>query len=155
MVGLTLGADAGRMNPEYVLTEPGLERLQAQLTQLRDRRGPTQHQANGDEDAALDARIATLEEVVARAWVVDPASLDAGVVQIGMLITVRDLDSGSRETYRVVGKHEPLRSGELSAASAVGRALLGRAVGEAVSVQLPTGAWQYLHIEACRPAPDR
>src|SRR5688572_1267420 len=127
MAGLPLGHEAGRMNtptspsggatsgsPEYVLTEAGLESLQAELLSLRDRRGRNRYQAVDDEKLVLDARIASLEEVLARAWVVDPTSLEAGVVQIGMRVTVRDLDSGSREGYRVVGKHEPLRSGDLS-----------------------------------------
>src|SRR6185295_15860204 len=98
------------------------------------------------ERIVVAARIAALEEILDAAWVVDPAELAPGVVAIGTAVALRDMDLDQSERYRVVGKHEPLRPGELSAASAVGRALIGRRVGETVAVDLPSGRSRRLEV---------
>src|SRR6188472_1698531 len=120
------------MSHDYALTPEGLAMLRAELTTLRDKRARlSEDHTPREEQFVLATRIATLEEILAEAWVIDPAKVEPGVVGIGTAVALRDLDSEQSERYRVVGKHEPLRPGELSAASAVGRALLGRRVGEA------------------------
>jgi transcription elongation factor GreA len=138
---------------DYALTREGLAALRVELATLRDKRtglsdGGTSH----EERALVEARIATLEEVLHAAWVVDPTEVEPGVVAIGTAVTLRDVDLDQSERYRVVGKHEPLRSGELSAASAVGQALVGRRVGEAVTVDLPSGRSRRLEVTSAEPA---
>ena len=134
-------------SPYYALTPEGLRELQTELCSLRGKR----EQTSGDgtlpeEQHVLETRIATLEEIVDQAWTVDPSALEPGVVAIGTDVEVRDVDSNRCERYRVVGKHEPLRAGELSAASAIGNAVVGRRVGETVSVDLPNGHARRLKV---------
>jgi transcription elongation GreA/GreB family factor len=139
-------------SPDYALTPEGLGELQAELRTLRGKRG----QISGDgtlpeEQHVLETRIATLEEIVEQAWTIDPSALEPGVVAIGTHVELRDVDSNRSERYRVVGKHEPLRAGELSAASAIGNALVGRCVGETVSVDLPNGHARRLKVMVAEP----
>ena len=136
-------------SPDYALTAEGLKALERDLGTLREKRA---RGATGEEQLRLDARIASLEEILDEAWVVDPASLETGVVAIGASVAVRDLHTGQDERYRVVGKHEPLRPGELSAASAVGRALIGLRAGETVDVALPNGRVRSLEVVAANPS---
>lgn len=140
------------LSPDYALTAEGLTALERDLAALRKKRA---HVATGDamrdEQLVLDTRIASLEEVLERAWVVHPASVENGVVAIGTTVAVRDLTTDETEQYRVVGKYEPLRQGELSAASAVGRALIGLRKGETVDVELPNGQVRRLEIVAADP----
>jgi transcription elongation factor GreA len=139
-------------SPDYALTPEGLKALERDLATLRDKRA---HVATGDvmreEQLLLDARIASLEDVLDRAWTVHPASVESGVVAIGTTVAVRDLTTDETERYRVVGKYEPLRPGELSAASAIGRALMGLRVGETVDVDLPNGRVRQLEVQAADP----
>jgi transcription elongation factor GreA len=138
--------------PEYALTSAGLATLSDELATLRGKRDRlTDGGTLRDELLLLDARIAALEEILDHAWIVDPDALDHGVVAIGTTVGLRDLDSEQTELYRVVGKHEPLRPGELSAASAVGNAVMGRRVGDAVTVDLPNGRSRRLAITAAEP----
>jgi transcription elongation factor GreA len=141
-------------SPDYALTRAGLEALRAELEALRSKRTRMSDSATSeDEDRMFGKRIAALEEILAEAWIVDEASLVPGIVEIGTTIEFRDLESGDGERYRVVGKHEPLRPGELSAASAVGRALIGRRVGDTVTVELPNGRSRRLEVTEAEPAP--
>jgi transcription elongation factor GreA len=140
------------LSPDYALTPEGLEALERDLTALREKRARV---ATGDvmreEQIMLDGRIASLEDVLDHAWVVHPASVERGVVAIGTTVALRDGTTGQTERYRVVGKYEPLRPGELSAASAIGRALLGRRAGESVDVDLPNGRVRRLEVLAADP----
>jgi len=143
-----------RMN-DYALTPEGLKQRKAELLTLRERRARVSDDGTirDREKVILEGRIATLEELLDEAWIVDHATIEPGVVAIGTHIELRDVDTSRSERYRVVGKHEPLRPGELSAASAVGRALLGRRVGETVSVDLPNGHARRFEVVSADPGP--
>jgi transcription elongation factor GreA len=139
--------------PDYALTPSGLDALRAELATLRDKRARFSNGSTSQaERHVAERRIATLEEILAAAWVVDPATIAPDVVAIGSAIALRDIDSQQSERYRVVGKHEPLRPGELSAASAVGRAVIGRRVGDVVTVGLPNGRSRRLEVASAEPA---
>jgi transcription elongation factor GreA len=149
---LAAAGTVGARSPDYALTPEGIDSLQDELGRLRAKRTRIDEDATiQEEEHMLDARIASLEEVLGNAWVVDPSMLEQDVVAIGTSVEVEDLDTGRRERYRVVGKHEPLRPGELSAASAIGDALLGRRSGDAVTVELPNRHVRRLQVVASEP----
>jgi transcription elongation factor GreA len=140
------------MNPDFALTLEGLDALRTEIRALREKHGRIAEDATfRDERLLLEARIATLEDVLEEAWIVEPSALEPGVVAIGVEVELRDVETDGSERYRVVGKHEPLRAGELSAASAVGRAVLGRQVGETVGVDLPNGHARRLEVVSAAP----
>ncbi len=92
-----------------------------------------------EEQARLEARIARLEDRLAAAKVVEP---DNGndMVDVGERVRLRDLDTGSRLTYELVGSFEAdPAAGRISAESPVGQALIGRRRGEVALVQAPRG----------------
>lgn len=151
-VGMNPAAQINPWSRDYALTPEGLGELQTELRVLHEKRG----QISGagtlpEEQHVLETRIATLEEIVHQAWTIDPSALEPGVVAIGTRVELRDIDSNRNERYRVVGKHEPLRAGELSAASAIGNALVGRRVGDTVSVDLPNGHARTLKVVVAEP----
>jgi transcription elongation factor GreA len=66
--------------------------------------------------------------------------IPADRVGFGSRVTVSDLHSGQEETYTLVfGDYIEIETGQISVASPLGRSLLGRMVGEEVSLQLPRG----------------
>lgn len=162
----------GRDLTSTAITRAGLARLAAELERLEtearaevaDRiKHAVSTEANAaesadyldarEEQAALEQRIAVLAERIAAAEVVEPDPAN-GVADVGERIRVRDVDTGRRHVYELVGTHEvdPL-SGRISVASPVGLALLGRARGELVSVDVPRGTLR-LKILAIEPAAE-
>lgn len=104
-----------------------------------------------EEEAVLAARVARLEQILARAEVV--ADADGGdVATVGTVVELRDLDSGKVAKRRIVGGHEQAGADTISVASPVGRALLGQEAGARVSVELPNGRRRELEIVSIEAA---
>jgi transcription elongation factor GreA len=111
-----------------------------------------EHQAIREEEAVLAARIARLEGILARAADVDHADV-ADSVTIGAGVTVVDVDTREKLEYVVGSAHGALSRGTVSALSPVGQAVLGRRVGDRVSVQLPHGRRR--EFKLCGISPTR
>jgi transcription elongation factor GreA len=100
-----------------------------------------------NEQAMLEARIASLEEKLRSASVIDASELDSNVVRVGSLVSVKDEGSGKSLKYTIVGSTEANPSeNRLSNESPVGKGLLGRKKGDTVKVQLPNGKTRELKI---------
>jgi transcription elongation factor GreB len=100
-----------------------------------------------------DARAAVLEGTLAVLTVLGPEAAPDATVAFGTWVTVED-GNGSRSTWRIVGPHEAdARRGRISAHSPVGRALLGRAVGESGEVERPGGTAELLVVAVERTPP--
>ena len=138
------------------VTPEGLQKLQEELTYLKEVRRPevvraiAQAREEGDlrENAGFDAakhdqgfieaRIRELESLLRNAEVIqEDAGAQAGnVVKLGSTVTV-EID-GEPETYTIVGRVEAKpREGRISNESPVGRALLGRREGQEVTIETP------------------
>jgi transcription elongation factor GreB len=100
--------------------------------------------STGDGDrthalAMLGARVAALEERLASARVVDPASQPHGEVRFGATVTVR-AGHGEERRYRIVGVDEAdVAHGLLAFVAPLARALLGKRAGDAAVVRTPRG----------------
>ena len=93
--------------------------------------------------ALSEARIRELKVILANARVVNSVRHD-GVVRIGAVVKVRDLEDGSEDEFTMVGATEADPSdGRISYESSLGGAVLGRKVGDEVRVMAPGGAIQY------------
>lgn len=91
-----------------------------------------------NEQAHLETKIARLRERIAAAVLVDE-NAGTEVVAFGTTVHVRDGD-GAEQRWHIVSSHEASPAhGRLSAESPVAVALLGRAVGDSVTVALPKG----------------
>jgi len=100
-----------------------------------------------NEQAMLEARIASLEEKLRSASVINAAELDSNVVRVGSLVSVKDEGSGKSLKYTIVGSTEANPSeNRLSNESPVGKGLLGRKKGDTVKVTLPNGKLRELKI---------
>jgi transcription elongation factor GreA len=139
-------------------TEEGLQKLRAELHHLRtaERKAATQAiveardkgdlSENAEYDAAreaqamLELRIAKLEEVIANARVVDGSKLDLSKASILTTVKIKNLNNGATMKYTLVAENEAdLKAGKISVDSPIGRALLGKKVGDKVDVQVPAG----------------
>jgi transcription elongation factor GreA len=108
-------------------------------------------QIQGDR-AVLDARIAWLEDLLRRATVLQEGPADGGAT-LGCTVEVEYERTGRRACYRLSGIASARDGRSVSARSPVGRALMGRRAGDAVSVALPSGRVEDLRIVAVTAPP--
>ncbi|MGV0950049.1 MAG: transcription elongation factor GreA [Azonexus sp.] len=149
------------------LTVAGAEKLRAELHRLKTNERPSviaaiaEARAHGDlsENAEYDAakerqgfvegRIKEVEGKLSNAQIIDPKLLDAdGRCVFGATIEIEDQDSGDAVTYQIVGEDEAdIKTGKLSVASPMARALIGKYAGDIAQVQAPGGIREFEIID--------
>ncbi len=139
------------------LTAEGLAKLEAELEYLRTVRrqevaariqrateiGGTVDNAEYDEakneQAFIEGRILTLENIINNAIIIPEKPKNSGVVQVGSTVTVLT-EKNKKEKFIIVGSTETDPSkGKISNVSPIGKALLGKRVGEEAEVRIPAG----------------
>lgn len=143
---------------DVILTREGLEQLEQELENLRSvKRAEVKERlkeaiALGDlsenseyddaknEQAFMEGRILELEKMIRNAKVIEDDVQQEGVISVGSLVKVRDIEFDEISEYRLVGTVEadPMNN-RISNESPVGRALLGHKAGETVNVEVPAG----------------
>jgi len=97
-----------------------------------------------NEQMLLEHRIATLEERLKAARVIEKGEVVTGVVSVGAKVRLRDMDAGETVEYHIVGSAEANPAEQkLSNESPVGRAIIGKKKGEVVEVTAPRGSLKY------------
>jgi transcription elongation factor GreA len=105
-----------------------------------------EYHAAKERQGHVEAQIADIEDRLSRAMVIDPATLSGDKVIFGATVNLLDED-GKKVKYQVVGQTEAdAKVGRISYSSPLGRALIGRSVGEDVEVSAPSGD-KYYKIE--------
>ena len=103
-----------------------------------------EYHAAKEKQGLCEARIAEIEDKLARAEVIDPSTLGGDKVKFGAVVELEDMDNGTAVTYRLVGPDESdVKQGKLSITSPVARALVGKEVGDEVRVRAPGGVRTY------------
>jgi len=139
------------------ITRKGLEKLQAELDELRNVQRPEVAERiklakefgdimeNSEYDSAkndqgwIEGRIATLEKMVRNAQIIEETRRSTKLVALGSRVKVKD--EFGEETFTIVGPVEadPAK-GRISLESPVGKALIGRLKGDKVKVKTPSGS---------------
>ena len=98
-----------------------------------------EYHAAKERQGQIEATIADLEDRLSRAMVIDPKALSGDKVVFGATVTLIDEDDKAIK-YQIVGQTEAdARTGRISYNSPLGRALIGRSVGDEVEVTVPAG----------------
>ena len=103
-----------------------------------------------EEEAVVASRVRQLETVLATAEVVRQSGAADGRVAVGSTVQIEDVASGQISEHVLTGSREWLAPTDISANSPIGQALLGRAVGEEVSVELPSARTVQLKVRNVR-----
>ena len=104
-----------------------------------------------NEQAQVEERIIKLESMIRRAVIIDESKIDSNVVTIGSIVKVNDMDFEEEVEYTIVGSAEAdPYEGKISNESPVGKALLGRTIGDIVDVQVPDGVAKFEILEIRR-----
>lgn len=139
------------------VTREGLERLKKELATCKERtpvvaqtierarekgdlRENADYHAAKEEQAMLQARIRDLEDKIARAVVLDESRIDTTKAYIGARVKVRNKRTQQECAYTLVSPVEAdMGQGKISVRSPVGKALLGKSVGESAIARVPAG----------------
>ena len=150
------------------MTAEGYRKLEAELHRLKAEERPriiqqiaeardhgdlsenAEYHAAKEAQGLNEARVADLEDKIARAEIIDPSKMSGSTVKFGATVTLEDDDSGEKVKYKIVGEDEAdLKAGKISIASPIARALIGKAKGETVEVTTPRSArsFEILKVE--------
>lgn len=104
----------------------------------------SEYQAAKAEQELNEARIAELEDKLARADIIDVSRLSGDTIKFGATVTLTDEDSGEQKVWQIVGEPEADASkGKISVTSPIARALIGKTKGAVVEVEAPGGTKVY------------
>lgn len=160
-------AEGGKAVNQY-LTREAFERLSEELKKLKERKQDLSHQigvaaAHGDlrENAEYDAakeeqqktlhRIGELEGILQTAQFLDNVPIPDNRVFIGAAVMISTNGTKHAVTYTLTAPADAdFSQGRISVESPLAKGLLGHAVGEAVTVQLPTGPITYKILKISR-----
>lgn len=149
---------ARAVEDKVVMTREGYDKLKAELVALRgdgraeiaakleEARGfgdlseNAEYHAAKEEQEKLENRVSLLEYQLSKAQIVETQDIDTSYVSLGTTVTFLDMDMDKTFDYTLVGTEEAdIKENRISAASPVGKALTGKAVGEEVIARTPRG----------------
>ena len=103
-----------------------------------------EYHAAKERQGWIESRIAEIEDRMARAQIIDVSKLSGSHVKFGATVSVVDEDTEEQARYQIVGEHEAdVRSGKISIASPIARAMIGKETGDVVEVNTPGGVKAY------------
>ncbi len=111
----------------------------------------SEYDAAKEEMQMLELRIAQLEQTLTRTRVLDPAEVRTDKVYIFSRVQLLDMLSNKKIEYQLVSTEEAdIVKGKISTDSPIGKSLLGKVVGDVVSVKVPAGMKQYKILQIGR-----
>lgn len=142
----------------FPMTQAGKEKLEQELEQLKtvkrkevverikiarsfgDLSENSEYDSAKEEQAFVEGRITTLENMIRNAKIIQEDELSTDAVSLGRTVTFVELPDGDEESYTIVGSAEadPFE-GKISNDSPIAKSLMGKKVGDEVTVQTPGG----------------
>ena len=145
-------------NKQILLTDEGLKKLEEELEYLKtekrkdvaekikhargfgDLSENSEYDEAKDEQAKVELRIVEIEKMLKHAKVIDNDDINLDIVSVGSKLRIFDYDFDEEVSYTIVGSTEAdPENGKISDESPIGKALLGKALGETVDVETPGG----------------
>lgn len=152
-----------------ILTYEGLRKYETELRELKevkrqeiaqkikeareqgDLSENAEYDAAKDEQRDVEARIEELEKILKNAEVVVEDEVDLDKINIGCMVTILDLEYAEELTYKIVGSAEANSlKGRISNESPVGKALIGKKIGDVIAVETQAGTLEYKVLEIQR-----
>ena len=154
------------MDKKNILTYEGLKKLEDELEYLKvvrrkevsqkikeareqgDLSENAEYDAAKDEQRDIEARIEEIEKILKNSEVVLEEEADSDKVSIGCKVKILDCEYDEELEYKIVGSTEANSlKGKISNESPVGRALIGKTVGESVTIETQVGELTYKILE--------
>ena len=154
---------------EYQMTHDALKELQDELDQLKtvgraemaekikvalsfgDLSENAEYDEAKSEQGKMESRINELEHLIRNAVIIDDENAEDGTVGRTSIVKIKNLATKEEVTYRLVGftQSDPL-AGKISDESPVGKALIGKRVGDVIEVEAPRGKMSFKILEVAK-----
>ncbi|MDD3840483.1 MAG: transcription elongation factor GreA [Clostridia bacterium] len=154
------------MRKQIILTKEGLDKLEGELEYLKtvkrlevaakikeamsfgDLTENSEYDEAKNEQAFIEGKIIKIENMLKKAKIIDQDDITTDVVSIGSTVKVLDMEFDEEIKYTIVGSAEadPIND-KISDESPVGKALIGKKVGDIVEVSVPDGIMKYEILE--------
>lgn len=153
----------------YPMTLEGKSKLEAELEELKvnkrkeiierikiarsfgDLSENSEYESAKDEQAFVEGRISTIENMIRFAEIIDDKHVDKDVVTLGRKVTFIEIPDGEEESYTIVGSAEadPLEF-KISNDSPIAKAIIGKKLNDVVSIETPGGSFdiKIINIES-------
>ena len=143
------------------MTPAGAQKLKAELKRLKEERPKiardierarehgdlsenAEYHAAKERQGMIEAMIKDIEDKLSRAEIIDPCKLSGDRVRFGATVTLTNVDTDEESTYQIVGADEAdIDNGTISVSSPLARAVIGKDLGDVVTVKLPGGVRSY------------
>lgn len=149
------------------ITIQGLKKLQEELEDLKKNKRPkvvaaiAEARAHGDlkenaeyhaakeQQGHIEGRVLEINDIIARANVIDVSKIqNTGKIIFGSTVTVKDLESQNKKSFKIVGKDEAdISKNLIYFRSPMGKSLIGKTVKELVTVNTPSGEKNFEILE--------
>ena len=154
---------------EYQMTHEALKELQDELDQLKtvgraemaekikvalsfgDLSENAEYDEAKSEQGKMESRINELEHLIRNAVIIDDDNDEEGTVGRSSIVKIKNVETGDEVTYSLVGftQSDPL-AGKISDESPVGKALIGKHVGDVIEVEAPRGKVSFEILEVAK-----
>ncbi len=146
---------------KFPITPEGAEALNAEIKRLKEERPKlskdievarehgdlsenAEYHAAKERQGMNEAKFRDLEAKMSLAEVIDPSKLSGDTVKFGCFITLTNIDTEEEVVYQIVGEFESdIEKGLLAISAPLARALIGKSIGDEVSIKLPAGVRNY------------
>lgn len=109
-----------------------------------------EYHAAKEKQSFISGRIQELQDKIARANVIDPSSINQSRIAWGATVKVYDLNTDEERKFVLVGADEAdVKNGRISVTSPVGKSLIGKEVGDCVTIKVPARIVEYEVLEIC------
>jgi transcription elongation factor GreA len=151
---------------EVILTREGLVKLELELEDLKivkrkevaariktaisygDLKENSEYHSAKNDQSFMEGRIITLERMLNKAIVAETDNVDVTKVRVGFMVIINDIEVSEKIEYRIVGPAEAdVLEGKISYESPLGKALMGKSVGDIINVTAPMGEVKYELLE--------
>ena len=151
---------------KYPMTIKGYEQLKKELQKLTtvdrqhvikaieearahgDLKENAEYHAAKEQQGFIEGRIQEINAKLANCNVIDPSTLSGERVIFGATVTVFDLDTEEEATYQIVGEDEvDTKSGKISFSSPIAKGLIGKNIGDEITIQIPKGLRRFEIVE--------
>jgi transcription elongation factor GreA len=121
-----------------------IQRIQEAIADDSNLAENSEYQAAKTEQEINEARIAELEDKLARSEIIDVSKLSGDTIKFGATVTVIEEGTGQKKVWQIVGEPEAdAHKGKISMSSPMARALIGKTKGAIIEVEAPSGAKVY------------
>jgi transcription elongation factor GreA len=133
-----------KLNHLLNVERPAVSKAIGEAIEMGDLSENAEYSSAKDKQVIIENSIANLSDLLSRADIVDTSKLTGNIIDFGATVELIDEDTEKEVVYTLVSEVESnLEENKISIESPVGRALIGKSVGDEIEIKIPSGTKYY------------